>query len=534
VDSWAAQRLNRLRELQALQAEKDRRTADAAAAVGRRYMYDPEAWAHDLIMWPAGTGLATYQDEILGELPQRRRAALRGPHGLGKTTIVSLVLLWFATTRDAAGIDWKVITTASAWRHLSVYLWPEIHKWHRRIRWELLGRAPFNPRTELLDLNLKLKYGAASAVASNKAELIEGAHADSLLYILDEAKIIPGGTWDAIEGAFSGGRSSGLPEAFALAVSTPGPPSGRFYDIHKRTRGYEDWWTRHVTLDEAVKAGRINPEWAAQRALQWGKASAMYHNRVEGEFHAADEDTVIPLAWVEAAVERWHVWNDAGRPPLPGKRYLGVDVARSGNDATVLSHRVGMCITDIEQHYAEDTMRTTVRVQAALTGGATAVVDSIGVGGGVVDRLRELDVPVLPYTGSAKTKALDRTREHGFKNTRSAAWWHLRELLDPAFESEVMLPPNELLLADLNTPTWDEITGVPPKIQVEPKEDVNARLGRSTDHGDSVVMAFWADALRKEIQLSVPSGQMPTSKASPLGSGRGGRQMGPSGPLGRR
>lgn len=496
-------------------------------------MHDPVAWAHDAIIWPAGTSLATYQGEILGELPARRRVALRGPHGLGKTGIASIVVLWFATTRDAAGIDWKVITTASAWRHLSVYLWPEIHKWARRIRWDLLGRPPFNPRTELLDLNLKLQFGAASAVASSKPELIEGAHADSLLYLLDEAKIIPGSTWDAVEGAFSGGQTSGLPEAYAMAMSTPGAPSGRFYDISKRSRGYEDWWTRHVTLTEAVKAGRISLDWATQRAMQWGPNSAIYHNRVEGEFHAADEDTVIPLAWVEAAVERWHAWNDAGRPALPGKRYLGVDVARSGSDATVMSHRVGAAITDLERHYAEDTMQTTGRVQGALRDGAVPVVDSIGVGGGVVDRLRELDIPVLPYTGSAGTSAMDRTKEHGFVNVRSAAWWHLRELLDPAFGSEVMLPPSELLLADLNTPTWGEKTGVPPKIFVEKKEEVNARLGRSTDDGDSVVMAFWADALRKEIQLAVPSGRMPTSQASPLGGRTGGTRMGPSGPLGR-
>jgi hypothetical protein len=123
----------------------------------------------------------------------------------------------------------------------------------------------------------------------------------------------------------------------------------------------------------------------------------------------------------------------------------------------------------------------------------TSIVDSIGVGGGVVDRLRELRVPVIAYTGSAKTDARDRTREFGFVNVRSAAYWRVRELLDPAFGAEVMLPPNELLLSDLTTPTWTVATGVPPKIQVEKKEDVVARLGRSPDHGDAVVMGFWAD-----------------------------------------
>lgn len=471
------------------------RLRDTTAGRHEAWLYDPVAWARDVIAWPPGQGLTLYQADSLGALPSRRRVAVRGPHGLGKSGMAALATLWFSTTRDAAGIEWKVITTASAWRHLSVYLWPEIHKWARRIRWDVLGRPAFSDVSELLALNLKLVHGAASAVASNKPELIEGAHADSLFYLIDEAKVVPNGTWDAIEGAFSGGRPDGLPEAFALAISTPGPPTGRFYDIHRRAPGLEDWWTRHVTLEEAIAAGRISREWAEQRRRQWGEDSALYANRVLGEFHASDEDSVIPLAWVEAAVERWHAWNDAGRPPLDGRRVRGVDVARAGGDSTVIAHRVGPCIDELETHEREDTMRTTARVQTSLGDGAVPVVDSVGVGGGVVDRLRELRVPVLAYTGSAKTNVRTRDREHGFKNVRSAAYWRMRELLDPAFDSEIMLPPDDLLLADLTAPTWTETTGLPPKIQIEKKEDLVARLGRSPDRGDAVVMAFWAENL---------------------------------------
>jgi len=425
--------------------------------------------------------------------------------------LAAITTLWFATTREAAGWDWKVITTASAWRHLTVYLWPEIHKWSRRIRWDVLGRAPFSDIRELLALNLKLVHGAASPVASNKAELIEGAHADSLLYLIDEAKVVPDATWDAIEGAFSGGRTEGLPEAFALAISTPGQPAGRFYEIHKRAPGLEDWWVRHVTLEEAIAAGRISREWAEQRKRQWGADSAMYANRVRGEFHASDEDAVIPLAWVEAAVARWHEWNDAGRPALQGRRVIGVDVARAGGDSTVLAHRHGACITRLDIHDRQDTMQTTARVQGA-TGPkkdrVIPVVDSAGVGGGVVDRLRELRAPVLPYTGAAKTKARTRDHEYGYVNLRSAAYYRLRELLDPAFGAEVMLPPDDLLISDLTAPTWDITTGIPPKIHIETKDDLVTRLGRSPDRGDAVAMAFAAELLDEAaVHAPVKRGQ---------------------------
>ncbi|SOE31774.1 hypothetical protein [Streptomyces sp. OK228] len=504
--------LVRAGDTKSLRALRDRVKAQHTSKRARRvtrYMYDPVGWARHCIAWDEGEGLAAYQEDVLAALPVHRRVAVRGPHGLGKTAQAAITVLWFATTREAAGIDWKVIMTASAWRHLSVYLVPEVRKWAKRIRWDVLGRPPFSERTELLALNLKLVNGAATPVASNKPELIEGAHADSLLYLIDEAKIVPDGTWDAIEGAFSGGRMDGLPEAFAFAISTPGPPAGRFYDIHKRAPGLEDWHVRHVTLEEAIAAGRISPQWAEQRAKQWGRDSAMFANRVLGEFHASDEDSVIPLSWVDAAIERWHEWDQASRPAPDGRRVLGVDVARAGGDSTVLAHRLGLVVAELEIHDREDTMQTTARVQAALgeePGGAVAVVDSVGVGGGVIDRSRELRVPVLAYTGAAGTKLRTRDGQYGFTNTRSAAYWRLRELLDPAFGALLALPPDDLLVSDLTTPTWDITTGVPPKIKVEPKDDVVARLGRSPDRGDAVAMAMYADHLAAS-KVHAPGGQ---------------------------
>lgn len=485
--------------------------AIVAGARRERWMYDPALWAADCIAWPDGEGLTPYQEDAVTRLAVRRRAAIRGPHGLGKSTTASISVLWFATTRELAGWDWKAIITASAWRHLAVYLMPEIAKWARRLRWDVLG-LPAWTSNELLALSIKLRHGAATAVASNKPELIEGAHADSLLYVLDEGKAIPDGTWDAVEGAFSGGRPDGLPEAFALAISTPGPPAGRFYEIHKRAPGLEDWDTRHVTVDEAVAAGRISREWVEQRRRQWGEDSAMFQQRVLGEFHASDEDSVIPLAWVEAAVERWREWDQAGRPAPEGVRTVGVDVARAGGDSTILAHRSGPVVTGLDAYDRQDTMGTVARVQGVLGGGGVVpVVDSAGVGGGVVDRLRELGVPVEAYTGAARTGRRTRDREYGFTNTRSGALWRVRELLDPAHGATLALPDDDLLVSDLTTPTWDIVTGNPPRVRVESKEQLTARLGRSPDRGDAVMMALWVDA-----------GTAPVVRSPARGGARGG------------
>jgi len=464
---------------------------EAARARLARCRDDPALFAAECLTWASGEGPTPYQLEALRELKRRRRVALRGPHSLGKTALAAWIVLWFAVTRDALQTgDWKVVTTASAWRQLSHYLWPEIHKWARRLRWDRLGREPFDGRTELLQLILKLRRGEAFAAASDKPDLIEGAHADRLLYVFDEAKAIPPPTWDAAEGALASG------DCYALAISTPGEPQGRFFDIHTRKPGYEDWWVRHVTILECMEAGRVLPDWVEQRKAQWGEGSAVYQNRVLGQFASSAEDGVIPLAWVEAANARWYALqeSDAWEPFSS----VGVDVARSGGDVTVLALRYGDAIRELRRLGGADTMATTGAVAGVLDAhGGEAMVDVIGIGAGVVDRLREQRKAVTPFNASEHTDAKDRSGELGFANKRSAAWWAMRELLDPAADSVIVLPPDDLLTGDLTAPHWRVMSGG--HIQVEGKDEIKKRLGRSTDDGDAVVMAFWRKPAEAEV-----------------------------------
>jgi len=439
-------------------------------------------FAFDCVSWGEGEGPTPYQEEILATIPARPRIAVRGPHGLGKTALAALVVLHFGLTRD--GEDWKCPTTASAWRQLTHYLWPEIHKWCRRLRWEKVGRDSFRDGQDLLQLSLKLGTGEAFAMASDQPSLLEGAHADSLYYLFDEAKSIPAPIWDAAEGAFASGNCQ------ALAVSTPGEPVGRFYEIHARRPGFEDWWVRHVTLEECIAAGRVSREWAEQRKRQWGEDSAAYQNRVLGEFASSEEDGVIPLSWVELANERWRSLEESGA--WEEFKCAGVDVARSGQDRTVFALRHGYAVRELRRYTRQDTMQTTGLVSGLLAAhGGGAVVDVIGIGAGVVDRLQEQGLTVTPFNASERTDAKDHSGELGFVNKRSAAWWALRELLDPASGEPIALPPDDLLTGDLTAPKWRVMSGG--KIQVESKDEIRKRIGRSTDDGDAVVMAFWEE-----------------------------------------
>jgi hypothetical protein len=448
------------------------------------YRHDPLAWVLDHINFRHDEpGPSDYQGEILTNLATYRREAVRGPHGLGKTALASWAILWFANTRD--GEDWKVVTTASAWRQLTKFLWPEVRKWARRLDWEKLGRPPYRTSIELKQLGLTLKTGEAFAVASDIPELIEGAHADHILYVFDESKAIVEGTFDAAEGALSTG------EAYALAISTPGEPQGRFYDIHRRAPGTEDWHVRHVTLAESIAAGRIDPDWAESRRRQWGEDSAVYINRVLGEFATQEEDGVIPLRWVEVANERWQVRKEDGTLTTEPFRNVGVDLADTGEDDTVFALRYGDTIAELRRWHTGTLMEHAGRVAQILGKHpkGRAIVDVIGIGAGVVSRLKELNLKVHPFNAAVGTKRRDRTGELTFTNLRSAAWWNLRDMLDPEGGFELALPPDDRLTGDLTAPRWKVTSGG--RIQVESKEDIHKRLGRSTDTGDAVVQAFW-------------------------------------------
>lgn len=496
----------------------------------RMYANDRIAFIYDIMPNYAKT-LAPYQEEILGMFDDgESRVAVRGPHGLGKTFLASICVHHTVLTAET---DCKVPTTASAVRQLEKYLWPEIRKSAYNIAWPATGRSSYDPRTEMLTQSIKLNNGLveAFAVASDRFELIEGAHATRMFYTFDESKTIPPGMWDAAEGAFS---TEGLltPEQRAVtqlstddelwqkeqllsncsgssyeikvfAISTPGPPIGRFYDIHMHRPGYEDWKTVHVTLEQAIKAGRISPEWAAQRKRQWGETSPTYLNRVLGEFADTTDEGVIPLSWVRASNERWKEWDSKGQKiDRSGERTVGVDTARYGDDQTVLACRDGSVLSHIYKFSKNPTTVTAGKVSIYGKGRRVIIETDGGLGAGVYDMLIEEEnergmsgryfLDLVPVTVGGKTFFTDKSGELRFADVRSAMWWNMRELLDPDNGYDTALPPDDQLTLDLVTPSWTTLrNGV---IKIEDKKSIRKKIGRSTDTGDAVCLAFWSES----------------------------------------
>lgn len=465
------------------------------------YRDDRVAFAHDCFVWPDGGKPTDYQDECWGVLDTGKynRIVMYGPHRIGKTGWASISVLHFQTTRD----DAKTPTTASSWRQLDKYLWPDIHRWSHRLRWDVLERKPFSVQ-ELQVRNLKLSAMCeAFAVASNDPSKIEGAQCDSLQYLFDEAKTIPPHTWDATEGAAAGEGLEGI-ELFMAALSTPGTPAGRLYDICSKKPGYEDWWVRHVTMEEAIAAGRMSAEWAERRIRQWGKDSPMCRQRVFGEFAEEESDSLISLGWIEAANDRWREWKetyDAGELEHDGidpgaPLTIGVDPAGGkGKDATTIVPRYGNLIPYIVRDNTMDPMKTAGRVHAEteyVAGGngreVTQLVEVNGIGAGVVSRLNELGDPCVGINVSEVTKQRSANGYWKMKNLRTAMWWSLREALDPSEGGELMLPPDELLTGDLMAQGYDLLSDG--TIRLWPKDQVKELIGRSPDTGDGVALSY--------------------------------------------
>lgn len=452
-------------------------------------------FARECLQWPKpGDGLAKYQEDVLRALVSHKRATAVGPHGLGKTALMAIVVHWFALTRD--GEDWKLPMTASVWRQLSEFLLPEIHKWARRIKWELVGRPPYADKTEMLDLALNLKTGSAFALASDKPSAIEGAHADHILYLFDEAKAIPTETFVAAEGAFS---TPG--EVMALAVSTPGDNIGRFWEIHTFRDRFSAWWARTVTLEECISAGRITQSWADQMSKELGEDHPEYVRRVLGKFSMADSaEGVIPRRWVRMAQARHLILMkeiEESRRMLPPLSVLAVDVGGEDKtgDATVLVERRHNVIMPLEVFNGLDPMRVAdiIKFKQSREKSPSIVVDANGIGAGVVARLRQLGVETVAWMAGGgppkvRKKFSDSTKLLGFENRRAWAWWKVREMLDPISGASIAIPQDKELEDELCAPNWDST--VSDNIKIESKRSIRQRLGRSTDRADAVVMAL--------------------------------------------
>ena len=207
-----------------------------------------------------------------------------------------------------------------------------------------------------------------------------------------------------------------------------------------------------------------------------------------GDFSAGMKDDpwqVIPTAWVEAAQARWKLPDK-----LEPMDSMGIDVARGGDDKTIIARRHGNWFNAPLDYPGTETPDGPVvagLVVAAARDNAVQHIDVIGVGASPYDFLKQAKQHVLGINVAEGSVGRDKSGRLGFRNLRSEIWWRMREALDPSSNTGLALPPDQQLLADLCAPTW-KLVGT--DIAVASREEIIQRIGRSPDYGSAYVLAL--------------------------------------------
>lgn len=515
-------------------------------------MFEPRpAYETDPVAWVEHRGEEAWstQRQIMAAICAHRTVAVPSCHGVGKSHIASRIAAWWVDVHGSKDpTEVFLVTTAPTAAQVAVVLWRYIGQVHRAKagKPKLIGKINRSPYPQWIIANDVVGFGRKPADYEESA--FQGIHALHTLIIVDEACGILPMLWDQLASLASNlnGR--------ILAIGNPTDPASYFYTLCKpgsdwhviqidalRTPNFSDEGTRDYPLTRALMQAEgvpfsteqvsddlalrlVSPLYVEERIRAYcgftqtshlemepdrlkaelvkrTNASAMFLARVRGVFPTRASEGVIPYGWVQLAVNRWHDWDDAGRPVQMGRRVLGVDVAYTGDDQTVVAQRQGQVVEELRSYVKQDTVETADAVHPYLDHPqAVAVVDVNGVGAGVYDTLNrrhrdgQLQGVAIPFNASSRTKRRDYTSgEFRFQNDRSAAWWRMRELLDPSRGSQVALPDDEALIEELCAPKHKVLTGG--IIQVESKDDIKKRLHRSTDRADATIQSYWLDGL---------------------------------------
>jgi hypothetical protein len=427
------------------------------------YERHPDLFVEDLL----GVTPQDWQREVMSAVAKgQRRCSIRSGHGVGKSSCASWLMIWFLLTRYPV----KVVVTAPTASQLFDALFAECKRWIKELPTPIKSLLEMKSDRIELGSSPTEAFISARTSRSESPESLAGVHADHVLLVVDEASGVPESVFEAAYGSMSG------KDATTILLGNPTRSSGYFYETHTRLR--DSWWTKQVScLDSPL----VSPDFIQEMELKYGAESNAMKVRVYGEFPTAEDDTLISLHAVEQASKRT-VEQPEGTPVV-----WGLDVARYGDDASVLCIRQGRHLMELHSWKKLSLMELAGRVLDLLHSSdeppEEILVDSIGLGAGVLDRLRELDISARGVNVSESPAMADR-----YANLRAELWDKTKDW----FTQEVQIPNDDSLIADLTAPRYSFNSSG--KMLVESKAETKKRLGRSTDFADSLVLTFASTA----------------------------------------
>lgn len=440
-----------------------------AIKVVQSWVKDPVKFVRDCF----GAEPDAWQREILKEFggPQQR-LAMKAAKGCGKSTILAWCAWWFLTCRTFP----KVVATSISGDNLSDGLWTEMAKWQ--------GKSEFHKRkftwtkTRIFANDHEQTWWMSARTwpkgsdKSQQANTLAGLHADNLLFILDEVGGIP----DAVMAAAEAGLSTG-PHCKIIMAGNPTHLEGPLYRACTSERNI--WYVAQITgdPDDPNRAPRISADWARTQIDKYGRDNPWVLINVFGEFPPSSLNTLLGPDDVAKAMRRNPRFEDY---EFSQKR-LGVDVARFGDDSTILFPRQGlMSYRPVEMRNAR-TGEIAARVLVAKDKWGSEVEfidDTGGFGAGVIDSLIQAGHGPVPINFSS------RPNNSRFQNKRAEIWFEMADWV----KRGGALPNDPELTQELTLPTY--FVNRQGKIQIEEKDQIKERIGRSPDKADALALTF--------------------------------------------
>jgi len=452
---------------------------------------DPEAFV--LFAFPWGqpntplakfSGPRKWQREILRDIAKHIRVnegkvnmdtlreAVSSGRGIGKSALVSWLILWMLSTR----IGSTVIVSANSEAQLRSVTWGELTKWQAMIInshwWEISATkiVPAQWLTELVERDLKkgTRYWAAEGKlwSEENPDAYAGVHNhDGMMLIFDEASGIADAIWAVGAGFFT----ENILDRYWFAFSNPRRNSGYFFETFNSKRDF--WQTRQI---DARTVEGTDKQVYEQIIAEYGEDSIQARVEVYGDFPSAGEDQFISPMVVEDAFKR-PKYKDETAPIV-----IGVDPARGGLDSTVIVVRRGRDIVAIKRYKGEDTMSIVGRVIDAIDEykPTLTVIDEGGLGYGILDRLTEQRYKVrgVNFGWKAKNPVM-------WGNKRAEMWGAMREWLKTA-----SIPQDKMLKDDLVGPMKKPNSAG--TIFLEGKKEMKSRGLASPDAADALAVTF--------------------------------------------
>lgn len=425
------------------------------------------------------------QAKILNSVAKNQLTSVRSGHGVGKSTVEAWVVIWFMVTRPFP----KIPCTAPTQHQLFDILWAEVSKWLRN------NKALANELTWTKEKVYMKGYPEewfAVARTASKPDALQGFHAEDVLYIIDEASGVDDNIFEPVLGALS------TPGARLLMCGNPTQLSGFFYDSHNKNRA--SYATFHI---DGRNSTRVSQDFVQTIINMYGEDSDVFRVRVAGDFPLQEDDIFIPLSLVENSI-----MTEFSPRKNPDLIHIGCDVARFGDDKTVIGYKIDEKVTLYKKRQGQDTMKTAddiimlgeelVQRYSLDPENDTPIpvkVDDGGVGGGVVDRLRQVkrnDPERFWWLEIYPVIFGQRIKHKYYHDSTTYMMSVVKKLLQPYDEKgrkkpvELILPDDNDLVAQLSGRKYGLTEAS--KIKIESKDAVKKRGQPSPDEADCVLL----------------------------------------------